>query len=114
MEDFLIKNHKQIKFVIVTEWKQEHCRKRLGNKVLYTTVGHKCYKITYQSSNEVSEPQCHQEEADGRLLFHARHAATNEYQAVVICSEDTDVFTMAFAFQDTIGVHLFQKCGTKT
>ena len=57
--------------------------------------------------------QCHQEEADGRLLFHAIHAAREGYQAVVIYSEDTDVFIMSLAFHDKIGASLFQKCGTK-
>ena len=32
----------------------------------------------------------------------------------MICSEDTDVFVMALAFQDTIGVPLFQKCRNRT
>ena len=34
-------------------------------------------------------------------------------QAVVICSEDLDVFIMLLAFHYAIGVPLFQKCGTK-
>ncbi len=62
---------------------------------------------------EVPALQCHQEEADGRLLFHATHAAREGNQAVVICSEDTDVFIMSLAFHDKIGASLFQKCGTK-
>ena len=61
---------------------------------------------------QVPALQCHQEEADGRLLLHAAHAANEGYQAVV-CSEDTDVFIMLLAFHDKIGVPLFQKCGTK-
>lgn len=32
----------------------------------------------------------------------------------MICSEDTDVFIMTLAFQDQIGVPLFQKYGTRT
>ena len=41
------------------------------------------------------------------------HAAGEGYQAVVICSEDTDVFIISLAFHDKIGASLFQKCGTK-
>ena len=33
---------------------------------------------------------------------------------MVICSEDTDVFTMSLAYCGKTGVSLFQKCGTKT
>ncbi len=60
----------------------------------------------------MSALQCIQEEADGCLLLHACHAASEGYQAIVICSEDTDahVYRMALEFKDTIGVHLFQKC----
>ena len=47
---------------------------------------------------------CQQEEADGRLFLQAAHAARECYPAVVICSEDTDVFIMS----------LFQKYGTRT
>ena len=66
----------------------------LGAKVMYVTVGDKCYRITSQGSVDVPALQCHQEEADGRLLLHATHTAREGYQAVVICSEDTDVFIM--------------------
>lgn len=59
---------------------------------------------------EVPALQCCQEEADG---LHAVHAA-REYEAVVICSEDTDVFILCLAFHDRIGKPLFLKCGTKT
>lgn len=78
------------------------------------TRGATCYRITSENSNEFPSLQCNQEEADGRLLLHAAHAATEGYGAVVICSEDTDVFIMALAFHDKIGVPLFQRCGTKT
>ena len=47
------------------------------------------------------------------LLLHAAHAANDSCQAVVTCSEDTDVFIILLAFHDAIGVPLFQKCGTK-
>jgi len=47
------------------------------------------------------------------LLLHAVHAA-KEYEAVVICSEDKDVFIMCMAFHDKIEASLFTRCGTKT
>ena len=82
------------------------CRKRFSTPLLG-------YRITSQGSTEVSDLQCCQE-ADGRLLLHAMHAAREGYQAIVICSEDTDVFIMSLAFHDKIGASLFQMCGTKT
>ena len=70
--------------------------------------------ISSQGSDEVPLLQCNQEEADGHLLLHASHAVRECYEAVVICSEDTDVFILGQAFQDKISAHFFQRCGTKT
>jgi len=99
--------------VLVSEWRKAPYREKLLGKVLYATVNKKCYRITSQGSAEVSALQCHQEEADGRLLRHAVLAA-RECEAVGICSEDTDVFIMCLAFHGKIGAPLFVKCGTKT
>ena len=98
---------------IVSDWRKVQYREKLHGKVLYATVDDKCYRITSHGSVEVPALQCHQEEADGRLLFHAIHADREGYQAAVICSEDTDIFIMSLAFHDKIGASLFQKCGTK-
>lgn len=98
---------------LVSEWRKAPYREKLQGKVLYVTVDDKCYRITSltsQGSVEVPALQCNQEEADGQLLLHAVHAA-RECEAVVIYSEDTDVF-MCLAFH--VGAPLFQKCGTKS
>ena len=91
---------------IVNECRKAQYRAKLHGRVLYATVDDKCYRITSHGSVEVPALQCHQEEADGRLLFHAIYAAREGYQAVVICSEDTDVFIMSLAFHDKIGAPL--------
>ena len=75
-------------------------REKLQQKVLNATMSGKCYRITSDGSTEVQELQCQQEEADGRLLLHAAHAAEEGYEGVVVCSEDTFVFIMALAFHD--------------
>ena len=113
---FLTRVHNKTNLVIfiVDEWSKSHCREKLLEKVLYATANDKCYRITSQGSEEVPALQCKQEEADGRLLLHAVHAAGEGYQSVVICSEDTDVFILSLAFHDKIGASLFQKCGTRT
>ena len=76
---------------IVHEWQTDKSRDKLEGKTLYATVGGKCHKITSEGHEVVPEFQCQQEEADGRLLFHAAHAAKEGFPAVVISSEDTDV-----------------------
>ncbi len=77
-------------------------------------MNEKCFKITSKDAKLDPTLQCHQEEADGRLLLHAKRAAREGYKSVVIGSEDTDVFVMALAFQDVIGIPLFQKCRNRT
>lgn len=99
---------------LVSEWRKAEYRQKLQERVLYVTDSDKCYRITSHGSEEVAVLQCQQEEADGRLLLHAAHAAEEGYKSVVICSEDTDVFIMCLAFHDKIGAQLFQRCGTKT
>ena len=109
-----VKNKNSLISFIVSEWMKAGFREKLQQKVLYATVSDKCYRITSDGSNEVQALQCQQEEADGRLLLHAAHAAEEGYEGVVVCSEDTDVFIMALAFHDKIGSSLFQKFGTRT
>ena len=55
-----------------------------------------------------------QEEADTRLLLHAFHAARNGSKAVVISSEDTDVFVLCLAFKDFVPATMYLKCGSQT
>ena len=87
---------------LVREWKTTKYKEKLGNKTLFLICEDKCYKITGNSTLEV----------DGRLLLHANHTAKEGYQAVLICSVDTDVFILCLAFQKHIKVPLLQKCGS--
>ena len=98
---------------LVSEWRKPDYAKRLNGKVLFVTTEDKCYKITTEGNQEVLELQSTREEADGRLFLHAAHAAQIGYPAVVISSDDTDVFIMALAFHTQIASTLFQKSGTK-
>ena len=114
--DFLkgIGNKTSLISFVVNEWKKDKCRQRLEDKILYTNVGDTCYKITYHRSDDAPSLLCKQEEADGRLLFHAANAALDGYSSVLICSEDTDVFIMCVSFSTDISVPLFIKSGTRT
>ena len=72
------------------------------------TCEDKCWKLSGECCEEIPELcSCH-EEADGRLLLHAAHAAQEGYEAVIISSEDTD------AFDSSINSRIFQKCGNQT
>lgn len=99
---------------LVTEWKNRQYTERLHGKVMYATCDNRCWKITEEDSVEVLELSSCQEEADTRLLLHAAHASQEGYEAVVINSEDTDVFILLTAFSNSIDASLFQKCGSQT
>ena len=49
-----------------------------------------------------------------RLLLRTAHAVQGGYDAVVVSSEDTDVFGLHLTFSSSIDASLFQKCDTQT
>ena len=84
-------------------WRKPPSREKLlANKELYTTCGTKCYKLTADTVQEVIELSSEQEEADSRLLLHAKHAATPHVKVVIISSEDTDVRILCISFAHAI------------
>jgi len=59
---------------------------------------------------EVIELSSRQEEAETRLVLHAKLAATPHVKAVIISSEDTDVRILCFSFAHAIPVPIYQRC----
>ena len=55
----------------------------------------------------VNDLKSSQEEADTRILLHAKHASDQGYTSVIVVSEDTDVFVL-------VPASLYQKRGTST
>lgn len=91
----------------------------LGNlDVLYVTSKEKCYRFSRGTAgsdlvvcDEVSELESSHEEADTRLLLHAKHAAI-ENDRVIIKSPDTDVFLLCIVMQRVIEKDLYFMNGT--
>ena len=64
--------------------------------------------------HDCADLESNHEEADTRLLLHAKHAA-NTYDSVIIRSPDTDVFILCVAMQPTLAPKkLFFTTGTGT
>lgn len=99
--------------VVVEEWKHAKNREKIAGKDVYVTVKEKCYKITQSGSEEIEELRTTQEEADTRLIFHAKHAAKAGYQCLTIVADDTDVLVLATAFASDIQCQMYQKRGTR-
>ncbi|KAL8567391.1 hypothetical protein ACOMHN_001779 [Nucella lapillus] len=71
---------------LVHEWdNEEKYFQKLGrlHKVLYVTCEDKCYRFSAIQRREVPELQSFHEEADGRLILHATHAAEDGYGGVI-------------------------------
>ena len=84
------------------ELKSEH----LSGCTLYVTRNEKCVKLSPGSSastivlaTEVAELESDHEEADTRLVLHAKHASDSGFSVVVVKSPDTDVFLLMLAMQ---------------
>jgi hypothetical protein len=98
---------------LVSEWSEDEQRSRLAGKQFFVTVGETCKRLTVESVFDVEALRSGQEEADTRMLFHAMHCAKAGFTAVVIVSEDTDVFIIAIAFSSHVPCSLYIKTGTK-
>ncbi|CAG9821970.1 unnamed protein product [Phaedon cochleariae] len=92
--------NKMIKF-FVDSWKEDKFRSIIGNQEIFVTVGEMCFRITSFESKTVPELFCTQEEADSRMMLHARNAASS-YESVLCFSNDTDVLVLAVGLCKTI------------
>ena len=77
------------------QFKSEQYQKQLAQKELYITDNEKCFKLSSAGWHRVPELNSAQEEADTRLLLHARHAGLNGISNIIIHSPDTDVYTFS-------------------
>ena len=114
---FLRSSNNTTKFIefLVNYWKQEQSRIKVDErgKVLYVTCEEKRFKIS-ADVDEISELFATHEEADTRMILHAKHIAQYNYEAIVLSSMETDVRVLCLAFADRIQVPIFQKCGTSS
>ena len=87
---------------LAESWKTEKSRDQLRHTTLIVTSGEKSFKITKAEVAEIEELTSSHEEADTRLVIHARHAAQS-FPEVIIISEDTDVFVIILGVHAEIG-----------
>ena len=85
---------------LAKEWAMPDFAPRLHGRSLYVTYGNACSLLTSADGQvvdvtPVEDLRCNHEEADTRLILHARHACENGERAIVIRSPDTDVAILA-------------------
>ena len=84
------KNKKTFTEFVVKKWRRDKYRTKLTGNVLFVKCESNCNEITSLAPNIVEELSSKQKEAAARLIQHA--AQRLGYKAVVVVSEDTDVF----------------------
>jgi len=97
----------------VSQWKNAENRRKIGQKPFYVTSRSDVYKIDDTVVERVLELQSNQEEADTRMLLHAKHASLT-YPKVLISSPDTDVFIICLSVHTTIAAQLYFLRGVKS
>ena len=101
-----------IKF-LAQDWQKQSLRARLLNKVMYVNCERKCFRLTEDTWSEIESLYSTQEEADTRMLLHAKHAE-EQSTAAIIASQDTDVFIMSLSFAHEFACQFYVKSGTQT
>ncbi len=107
-------NKRELPEFLFSEWsanKDKRYSKVIKNTDLLLCHGEQCHKLKVDAdtetihSEEIVTLKCLAEEADTRLLLHAKQAADSGYYAsIVIRSPDTDVFILALYFQSEMDV----------
>ena len=69
-------------------------------------------RVLTENVEEVLYLRCNHEEADTRIVLHAKDASQSKDAAVIIC-EDTDVFSIAISKAEIISVPIYMKRGTQ-
>ena len=95
---------------LVSQWKEERYRQKLGDRKLYVGSCNSCIIIESNGFTEYDNLASNQEEADGRLILHALDA-DKTYPVVTISANDTDVFILCLAFASYFS-SLMLKSGT--
>ena len=107
----------------VGDWLRPEFSQLIGSNNLYVVSRQQCWKFHTVLATEPTcrpipqrqiVPELHstQEEADTRLLLHAKHAADNGAQTIVIQSPDTDVAVIGCALAEGIPARLIFRTGT--
>ena len=87
------------------QWKQKQYREKLRNKTLYVKEEETCWKISSSEEILVPELRSNQEEADMRMILHAKHAGGK----CVIHLEDTDILVLLLGHAHNLGKCYLQK-----
>ena len=103
---------------LLQQWSGQSYADRIGRRSIFFAAGDICTRLFVVEgkvmSDQVEELQCTHEEADTRILLHAKHAADHGESTIIIRSPDSDVTILACHFQNQIPARLLVHKKTKT
>ena len=86
-------NKAEVVQFLVGQWKEKRFRDKVNDRILHVTeveTEEKCWKISKMAVTLVPELRCNHEEADTRMLLHAKHGGGK----CVLYADDTDVLVL--------------------
>lgn len=112
------KNKDNLNDYVFTEWVNTMPAKLQEGQCLVLSGGFRNHdravSIVRGEVNEIEPVYSSQEEADTRLLLHVNDSKTRfNIKTAIIWSPDTDVLVLATHFQDSIGIPIWFKTGTR-
>ena len=106
------KNKNALVKFICSEWKKVDYLEKIASKNLFVTDGESVFNLSENSCSLVEELTSNHEEADTRMVLHAKHASESSSK-ILISSPDTDVFVICLGMQHIINANLFFLTGVK-
>ena len=104
-------NKRMLMRFLLQQWSRDNYVNRIGNRNIYFAVEDKCFQLSVNDGKvvceEITDLNSNREEADTKLLLHAKHASENGETTIIIKSPDTDVAILACHFCRDIKQHLF-------
>jgi hypothetical protein len=98
------------------DWSSDAYKSRIRGRQIYISLGQVCHRISVYDdqveNNKVQELCSNHEEADTKLLLHAKHAADTGSRTVVIKSNDTDVMVICIASSSKLSCRLLLSTGS--
>ena len=106
-------NKTEIISLLVQLWSENITLLTREPESFFVTSENKCYEISRNGMNIVSELESSQEEADTRMMLHAKHAKDHGYCNTIIKTPDTDVFVICLSLICQINTSIIFNTGTR-
>ena len=95
-------NKRTLTRFLLQQWSRDKYADQIGNRNVYFAVENECFRLSLNDGKvvweEIPELNSNHEEADTKLLLHAKHASENGETTIMIKSRDTDVAILACHF----------------